>query len=137
MKQLFLLTAFFFLAPASRAQIYLGFTKEEIVDRVSGTETCEETTTGDGTFVLTVRWKSENAYNRYYYFKHPGDTCSLYVVEPLTRAAESSFVEFCNRAYVVLDTKTWRVYLQGQTVGVRLHYVEGYPQHLFYFSVEE
>lgn len=138
MKRFLILLAFTVLMSAAGPQIYLGFTKKEIVSRISDTDTFEETTTSDGGLVLTIRWKGpENAFNRFYYFKSADDTCYRYVVEPLSRAAEKSLVEFCNQEYVVIDTKTWRVYQGEQTVRVRLTYVEGYRQHLFYYSVEE
>jgi NADH/NAD ratio-sensing transcriptional regulator Rex len=129
---------FALISISSSAQVYIGLTEDELISKVKPTEKYTKSTTEDGTRQIAIQYThTKNAYVRMYYFNKNTGKCFLYVVEPLTDAAQNAFAEQCNEQYVVVGTKRWRTYIRGFTVRVDLVYVDDLGKNFFYFNIEQ
>lgn len=115
------------------AQIYIGYTQQEVRNHMEGSRIVRKDFYADGSVCWLVEFKDvENVFLRRYFFDKT-DTCFLYILEPMTHEALVAFVKQCHKNYVTKSDKQWTTYQLGKTIDIHLHYDEQIMQHFFYF----
>lgn len=118
----------------ANSQIYLEWSKSEILSERKSSEVVWKDSLSDGTQFLTFTNVDSNHFTRRYFFDPKTQRCNLYVVEPANQKALETFIQFCGENYTPVGESRWETLLNGFTVHITLEQGSVSGQSYIYFE---